>query len=303
MKMKSRIGLTILIGLMISFIGCDYIDPPYTVPGPNGCTVAEPTFVPRSSPVKKVLVEDITGHKCGNCPRAAETIVTLEGSYPGQIVALGIHSSLSGNFSDLNSTDTTINPTLKFTYDFRTVTGTEIDGQFGVSAIGLPNGMINRTSFGGSVVQDYSNWSARVGTILSSPQQMDIQLKNFWTAADSSICSYYFVEALSDLNANYKICMFVMEDSIVNWQKDYNASPSELPTYLHRHILRGSMNGTWGTALNSTTSVLNGEQFIEGYSTKINPGKMNIDHLYVVAFVYDVATYEVIQAEEMKVMP
>lgn len=303
--MKNKIVFGLLIVLTVIFSGCDYIDEPYTVPGPNGCSVVQPTFVPRTTPVKKVLVEDITGHRCGNCPRAAETIETMKGTYGEQIVALGLHSSLSGSFTDLYSSDTLSNPTLKYTYDFRTNTATDIDQYFQVSNAGLPNGMVNRKSFGGSTIVGYTTWSSHVATELALPQQMDIQIKNFWTPSDSSICSFYFVEALMDLNANYKICMFVMEDSIVNWQKDYLASPStDLPNYVHKHVLRGSLNGTWlGTTLNTNAVIADGEQFIEGYSIQIDPSQWDINHLYVVAFVYDAATYEVVQAEEVKVLP
>lgn len=301
--MKNKLTVGIIFSLVIILSGCDYVDPPYTVPGPNGCTVTEPTFTPRTSPVKKVLVEDVTGHRCGNCPRAAETIETLVSTYGEQIIALGLHSDLSGSFTEVLSSDTNINPTLKFSYDFRTVTATEIDEHFGVSTAGLPNGMVNRKNYGGSVVAGYTTWSSHVASELALPQQVDIQLKNFWTPADSSICSFYFVEALANLNANYKICMFLMEDSIVNWQKDYLASPTDIPAYLHRHVLRGSLNGTWGTSVNSNTAILDGEQFIQGYSIQIDPSAWNINHLYIVAFVYDAATFEVIQAEETKVLP
>lgn len=286
------------------FYGCDYVDKPYVVPGPNGCTVPTPTFTPRTSPVKKVLVEDITGHKCGNCPRAAETIVQLKTTYGEQVVALGLHSSLPNNFTGLNSTDTTVNPELKFTYDFRTVEATDIDGHFGVSSVGLPNGMVNRKAFGGTVVVGYPTWSSHVATELAIPQDIDIQLQNFWNPADSSLCSFYFVEALNNLNANYKICMFVMEDSMVHWQEDYMASPSiEVEFYTHRHVLRGSLNGSWGTAVNSNATITDGDSFIDGYSIKINPAIWNINQLYVVAFVYNATTYEVIQAEELKMIP
>lgn len=302
--MKNKITAAILIGLIIIFYGCDYVEQPYTIPGPNGCTVATPVFTPRTSPVKKVLVEDVTGHKCGNCPRAAEAIAQLVVTYGDQVVALGLHSTLSLSFTSTNSTDTIINPSQKYTYDFTTTVATDVDQQFGVSTVGLPNGMVNRKDFGGGPVVGYSTWSSHVATELATPQQVDIQLKNFWNASDSSLCSFYFVEALTALSANYKICMFVMEDDMIHWQKDYIASPStDLEFFIHKHVLRGSLNGSWGTAVNTTATIADGDSFIDGYSIKVNPASWNINNLYVVAFVYNDATYEVIQAEEVKMIP
>lgn len=303
--MKNKTVFTLLTGVLFMCFGCDYIEFPYTVPGPNGCTVATPTFTPRTSPVKKVLVEDVTGHRCGNCPRAAETIAQMITTYGNQIVPMGLHSSLSGSFTEVESSDTLVNPSLKYIYDFRTTVATDIDGYFGISTQGLPNGMVNRKDFGAGPVIGYTTWSSKVATVLATPQEMDIQIKNFWnTTGDSTLCSFYFVEALSNLTGNYKICMFLTEDSIVKWQKDYLGFPStDIELYLHEHVLRGSLNGSWGTAVNTSTSITDGDSFIDGYSMAINPTNWDINHLYVVAFVYNATTYEVVQAESQKVIP
>jgi hypothetical protein len=233
-----------------------------------------------------------------------KAIVTLKTTYGEQVIAIGLHSVLSGNFTDLYPLDTVTNPTQKYVYDFRTTVAQDIDGYFGVSSIGLPNGLVNRKSFGGSTVVGYTTWTTHVGTELSTPQVVDIQLKNFWTPADSSICSFYFVEGMADLTSNYKIGMYLVEDSIIQWQKDYNLpSPYDIQFYVHRHILRASLNGSWGTKINDGSPIISGGEYIDGYSIKIDPSKWDIDHLYVVAFVYDAATYEVLQAEEQKVIP
>lgn len=305
--MRTKIFFGTILGLIvITFAGCDLIDAPYTVAGPNGCTVAEPSFSPRPAgdKVKKVLIEDITGHRCGNCPRAAETIHTIEGVYHEQVIAIGLHSQLSGDFTALYPLDTNLNPSQKYVYDFRTEVAREIDQYFGVSTIGLPNGMVNRKSYSGSTVVGYTTWSSKVASELSTPQVIDIQLKNYWTPADSSLCSFYYVEGMADLNSNYKICMFLLEDSLVHWQKDYAASPStDLELYVHRHILRTSLNGTWGTPVNGGSSITTGGEYIDGFSINVDPSKWNIAQLYVVAFVYDEVTKEVLQAEQVKVMP
>jgi len=304
--MKSKIWLLTIVVFPLLFSGCDYIDAPYTIPGPNGCTVAQPTFVPRTNPVKKVLVEDVTGHRCGNCPRAAETIIQLATTYGNQVVPVALHSSLSGAFTEILSTDTNINPEQKYTYDFRTSLATDIDGTttFGASSAGLPNGFVNRRDNGsGNRFVGYSTWSNRVAAELSTPQLVDIQLKNFWNPADNSICSFYYVKALADLPSNYKICLFLVENDIEGWQKDYSLADPDIEHYFHEHVLRASFNGVWGTALNSGSSLVNGGEYIDGFSVTIDPAKWNIDNLHVVAFVFDGTNREVLQAEDVKVTP
>jgi hypothetical protein len=304
--MKRKISFGILIGLMVIISSCDYIDPPYSHDAPKTCDTVVVNFTPREpgDKMKKVLVEDITGHRCGNCPRAAETIVTLKSTYGEQVVALGLHSVLSGNFTELYPLDTATNPEQKYVYDFRTSVAGDIDGHFGVSSIGLPNGMVNRKSFSGSTVVGYTTWSSHVASELSTPQLVDIQLKNFWDPTSNAICSFYYVEAMQNLSSSYNVCLYLMEDSIEAWQKDYLATPSDIEFYTHRHVLRGAINGTWqGTPVNLGASLTNGDEYIGSFTIDIDPTAWDVDHLYVVAFVYDINTYEVLQAEEVKLIP
>ena len=53
---------------------------------------------------KKILLEDYTGHKCGNCPRAAEKAEELKEIYGDQLIPIAIHagffaSDFGGNFT------------------------------------------------------------------------------------------------------------------------------------------------------------------------------------------------------------
>ncbi len=297
--------ITGLVSMALFMFGCDYIDAPYTVPGPNGCTQATPTFTPRTSPVRKVLVEEFTGHRCGNCPRGAETIATLQGTYGQQVVAIAHHTFNLPQFTEPLANDTITNPELHYLYDFRTQESKVIDEDYGVNTMGVPTGFVNRRDFGSGVVMAYTSWPSRVATALSAPQQMDIQMVAYWTPADSNICVFYFVEVLENMTGNFKIALYLTEDSIIKWQKDYNVIPNDIEFYEHKHIMRKAINGVYGTSVTTNTSVMDGETFIEGYSTKIDPSKFNINHLHVVAFVYDDnnLTKEVIQAEEIKLIP
>lgn len=285
------------------FFGCDYIEFPYTVPGPNGCTVVQPDFTPRTSPVRKVLVEEFTGHRCGNCPRGAETITNLIGTYGEQVIGIAHHTYNLPQFTEPLPNDTTTNPELHYLYDFRTQESLTIDEKFGVNIIGVPTGFVNRRNFGSGVVMAYTSWTSRVSTALSAPPQMDIQLKSFYNAADSSVCVYYFVEALENVTGNFKIAMYITEDSIVKWQKDYNVIPNDIEFYVHNHIMRKAINGTNGTAITTNTSLVDGESFIDGYSTKLNLNLLDLNHLHIVAFVYNADNDEIIQAEEIKLIP
>lgn len=287
---------------VVLLASCDYVDSPYIVQGPNGCTAPEPDFTPRTNPVRKVLIEDFTGHRCGNCPRAAETIhdIQINPSYTGKVVAIGLHSVLPSEYTGTYPSDTTLNPQQKYVYDFTTEEGTAIDQKFEISNTGLPRGMVNRRKVSGSFAVSYTAWESQVGSILSAPPDLDIQIKNFYDPADSSLCSYAYVEGLNNISGNYKLCLFLTENGFVNWQKDYTASPQDISGYEHNHILRAAFNGAMGTSL-VNGAITDGQTFVNGYSIKFDPSRWNVNNCYVVAFVYDENTWEVIQAEEQKV--
>ncbi len=87
-----------LIVVIIIIVSCDYVQD------------ANPPIEPTAGPVdntiyKKVLVEDYTGHKCGNCPAAAEVLTALESQYPGKIVPLAIHAGFFAAVSAAYPTD------------------------------------------------------------------------------------------------------------------------------------------------------------------------------------------------------
>lgn len=301
--MKTFRYILVLVFAGALFNGCDYIDPPYTQPGANGCDVEEPDFTPRpaSDRKRKVLIEDFTGHRCGNCPRAAETIHDVQGAHPGQVVAVGVHSVYAETFTATMPNDISVNPELHYIYDFRRTVSNTIDERFHVSNAGLPKGMVNRVSVSGSPILSYTTWENRTSTLLALPQDIDIQLKPFYDNVDNSLCVYYYAQFLNSISGRYKIVMYLTESHFVTWQKDYSTTPQDIEHYEHNHILRENITTIWGDLLIDGTA-LGSETYINGYSITVDPAKYNIDNCYVVAFVYDEITNEVIQAEEQKVI-
>lgn len=295
-----KLHLFIVFTIAILSFGCDYIDAPYIIQGPNGCNTPEPDFTPRTNPVRKVLIEDFTGHRCGNCPRAAESIHDIFVAYPNQVVAVGVHSAIPSEYTNPYPADTNLNPSLYYTHDFRREVSTIIDQRFGVSTSGLPTGMVNRKQVSGSYASNYTTWQTKVGQYLSAPPDADIQIKNFYNPSDSSLCAYVYVQFLQPISGDFKVVLYLVENKFVTWQKDYNETPEHVPDYEHNHILRESITSYWGTSLLDGTAEVNAS-YVNGYSIKIDPGKYNPDNCYVVGFLYDDNTSEIIQAEEEKV--
>jgi hypothetical protein len=280
--MKTVQTLLLVFCLALFFTTCDIVEPPFAETsnaGPAG---------PVSGTVRKVLLEDFTGHKCGNCPRAGETADALKEAYGDQLIVYAAHV---GSFAEPEPVG------VSYTYDFRTSVGDEIDATFNISSAGLPGGMVNRKEIGGSPLIDYGDWGATTSDILTSPPDASIGITSTYNSANRELEANVTTEFLNPLNGNYNLCVYLTEDSIINWQKDYQASPKDIEFFTHRHILRGSMNNTWGEEI-VNGSVAVGDSTTNTYTTVLDTGWAE-NHMSIVAFLYDFSTKEVLQAEEI----
>lgn len=286
--MKTSLSIVAAAAFILSLTGCDYVNNPTDVAPQNGGTgTSTVVAVPR-----KVLVEDYTGHTCGNCPKAAISADNLENLYHSNVIILAVHA---GFFAQVEASPS------PYTDDFNTQTGTDWDNFFGIGAAGNPNGMINRKDYpAGSHIKAYSNWSAETSPFINQPADAKITLAPTYNASAKTLDLVVKTKFMNALTNNYKLSVVLMEDSITGAQKDYTKNPDEVPNYVFRHVLRGGINGSWGEALN-TAPVAANDSIVKTYTSfAINPA-YNDNRLYAIAFVYNAATYEVIQAEEIKI--
>lgn len=291
--MKKHILPVFALAAALWFSGCDIVDDPVKTSA-NGCTIAEPTFTPRNNPVKKILVEDFTGHRCGNCPRAAEKIHDLETQYGDQIIAIAYHSELSGYFTGVEE------GTNKYTYDYRTSTAKDIDTRFGISGIGIPRGMINRTDNGQGKSSPPNTWTGQISALVNQAPAMDVQLKNAYDAIEGTLCAYTYVQGLQASSGTFRLVVYLVENDFTNWQKDYNNINEDIANYNHSHIFRTNLTTVWGKEI-KTGTMNPGEETVIGFSIPFDANKWNPDNCYVVAFVYNEDNGQVIQAEKMAV--
>jgi hypothetical protein len=126
---------------------------------------------------RKVFVEDYTGHKCGNCPAAADTLKYINKKISRyKLLPLAIHA---GFFANINASYPT---------DLRNPVSTAYDNVFGVSSAGNPNGLINRGGFGtGGFIKAYSTWEGEVAQMLSRPAKFEIKIRNTFTTSNNNL--------------------------------------------------------------------------------------------------------------------
>ncbi len=287
---KINILSGIAVAVLFSMASCDVIEGPYTEGNALDTALCPPkNFMVKEQHTRKILLEDFTGHTCGNCPNAAETAHELEITYGEQIVIMAVHV---GFFAEPYP-----DPNGEFGTDYRTEVGDDLDEAFGPSAAGLPRGMVNRKPVSGSPVLAHTAWWGIVQGIVNDAPSADIQILTNYDEATRTACADVQVEVLTSISEELKVCVFLTEDSIVDWQKDYGASPSDIPDYVHRHALRASFNGTWGVAMD-TAPYNSGDLDTLRYSMVLDSA-WSAPHCSVVAFVYNASSLEVLQAEEV----
>jgi hypothetical protein len=256
-----------------------------------------------STVIRKILVEDYTGHECGNCPAAARVINnTLIPIYGEKVVAVAVHA---GYFADIAAAP--------FDGDFSTPAGDAYDSPtyFNISqGGGNPAGMINRIHFNSSTlshIKAHNSWVTYVDSLSRLPAIAGIKIICTYNTTTRVANLNLESKFLSDLTGNYKLVVLLTQDSIIAAQKDYTTpSPSIVTNYMHRHVLRDAINGTWGTDIITTGNASAGQIVNKSYSYTIPTIIKNIpcddNHCHIVAFIYNASTYEVIQAEESKVI-
>ena len=269
--------------LPLCFSSCDKVKTPYI----KGITGGTDTTVK----VRKLLMEEFTGHKCGSCPPGAQTIQTLQNQYGDKLIAVSIHAGFYA----------TVTPPI-YTEDFQCNEGDDYNTFFGISA--NPIGMVNRKGYPSSHLKAIGEWSGLVSSILALPPDASIRITNNYNATSRVLNSTVRCEFLNALNGTYKIMLILTEDSIISPQKDYAQTPTDVLNYVHRHMLRDAISSTsWGDTLKSGL-IAAGDTVIKSYIYNL-PANFNgivpdVNHCHVVAYIYNASNYEVIQAEEKK---
>lgn len=236
--------------------------------------------------VRRVLVEEFTGHKCGNCPRAAETLHDIACSKGNQIIGLAVHV---GFFAKPAAEP--------FQDDYRSIIGNALDSQFGNSVAGLPNGLVNRKEYNGSPISSNTDWETKVDEILLEPAYAKLTISNVYNADSRSLNTTVSTEILGALDAaNYSLAIYLVEDSIISAQTDYAADPTTIEDYVHMHMLRTSLNGVWGENISSSTLTA-GQSFETTGSITIDD-EYKDQHLYIVSILSNNDTKEVVQVNK-----
>ncbi len=278
-----KIFQLISIVIIVFVSGCDTVEEPYIEGNPFTGEYDS------DLPIRKLLIEDFTGWACVNCPRASEEIHKLQESYGGHVVAIGVHA---GFFAD---------PNLGGGPDFRTDVGLELggDGMFSSGFFNIaeqPIGVINRRNTGGDYLIADVEWSKEIFDILTINKFADIniELEITYDEPTKELEINVHSESLIELNSKLNLSVYLIENNIVGKQKDGSET---IEDYVHQHVLRAGINGTWGNEISIITPLPKNTEFDNDFTYTIDD-EWDISNCAIVAFIYDSETLEIIQVEE-----
>ena len=280
---KKIIGLSLLV--CTYFYSCDIIEEPFiTVQDEvsDYCESFSFSTEPNNSPMRKILLEDYTGHTCGNCPRAAEKTYELQEIYGDQLVIISVHAGFFSNTST------------SYPSDFTSNTGDTWDNLFGNSNAGNPNGMVNRMNYPNGHILQFNEWQQNIQIELLKPVSVDLEIITSYNQSNDLICVDVQTKILSSLEKDLSLTVLIIEDKIISKQTDYQTEEGYVEEYEQNHVLRKGLNSPWGESISQEVNQ-EGDYLINRYSTEKDPS-WDIENISVVAFVSNSNSYEVLQA-------
>ncbi|MBT6747122.1 MAG: Omp28-related outer membrane protein [Flavobacteriales bacterium] len=280
--------------LVFSLFSCNKIDCPYE----NGCDEDKDTtttVITTDTIVRKILLEEYTGHQCGNCIVGAEEGQALHDLYGDQLILMTIHA---GGFAETN---------VDYPNDYTTISGDDYFTTFAVW--GNPTATISRSdTTDDQYVLGKAQWGQTVEVLSNTEPKLNVKLNLEYNAATRVLDATATSVFLKTVNKDLFLVLCIVEDSIIGDQKNYAVSAGgsanwpegHLTNYVHRHMLRDNINGSWGSQI-VTSSIAEGDSTVNDYTYTIN-GAWDDNQCSVIAFVYDQATNEILQAEEIHVV-
>lgn len=301
--MNKLLGIFFIFTLILT--GCDIIDNPYEQggAGPGEEQYNDTVYNDTTVLVRRILLEEFTGHKCPNCPEGADIAKQIKIDHPEKFLSVSIHNSGAFSKPDLS------NPDHPYPENFETETGENLRIKYKFDA--FPGGMLNRTEINGTGLSaakvDYNQWAQEVNTLIANQAYMaprfKLKLENIFNSklGERSVRVRYNATCLQNITGNIAIVGYLMESHIIAPQTDNRVTPSYVEDYEHNHVLRVGFPGD-GSGKTLFTNPVPGDvaevitendEISVAVSDDWKPENMDL-----IVFLYNSDTGEIIHVEE-----
>jgi len=260
----------------------------------NACTEIGPEITPitptepvdTQTVVRKVLIEELTGVRCVNCPAGTSEILRLQESYGDRLIAVALHAgSFAIPYSDSQE-------------KFQIPETASLLNYLG-SPLGYPSAVINRKLFPDERDLQLSRglWPVFIEQEVNSTAALEIILNSAYDNDTREIRVDVQLSPIVPINQeNLKLSVMVVEDLVADVQLTPDGKKAD---YLHRHNLRDMLTAFNGNPVE--TPFLPGTSQSRNYFYSLNPD-WESSNCYIIAFVHlDGEEKEILQVEQLKI--
>ncbi len=230
---------------------------------------------------KRVLVEKFTSAKCGNCPDGTAKLTTITGNEPN-VIWVTHHAGFI--------VDALLFP--------------EIDTIASTFTFGAPTATIDRIKFSGQqdVAVGTSLWQSNISSQLTQTADVDVTVDGNFDATSrvANIDVNAIFSSASTAQGEYRINVFVVEDSVVGSGSGYNQANyfnstaghpfqglgNPIVNYPHRHVVRDVISTAWGMGGIIPNTTMANTTYTANFSYQI-PMDYDLSKVRFVAFVTD----------------
>lgn len=238
---------------------------------------------------RTVLVEEVTGVRCQNCPTGSQTLVALQQQYGAdKLVVVSLHAAGSFSIPYTNQED------------FRSAEIQELADYIGALE-GFPTASIDRRLLPNETsifLTPHTRWGAEVAQDLQQDPSLAVTLENTYDTSSRSLnIKIALVPDQFLAGEQHRLTVLITQDSVISQQLQ---GSSLVPNYVHRHVLRDVVTAPSGDII---TEPLEAGQIVNKSFNVTLPQKWDAKHCSVVAYVHrGVSDKEVLQVVEKHVI-
>ncbi len=220
---------------------------------------------------RTVLVEEVTGVRCQNCPMGSQTLVALQQQNGAdKLVVASIHAA--GNFSIPYSNQE----------DFRSPEIQELANYIGPLE-GFPTASIDRrllTNETSIFITPSTRWGGEIAQDLQQDPSLAISLENTFDPASRALNIKIGILPDQELTGEHRLTILITQDSIVSQQLN---GATLNPNYIHRHVVRDVVTAPSGDII---VEALEAGQLVNKTYNVSLPATWEAKHCSVIAFVH-----------------
>ncbi len=237
---------------------------------------------------RKVLVEELTGVQCPNCPDGTAALVNLGNQIGENLIVVSIHAAPGYD-----------KPYAESKYDFRTAKGSELANFIGDASF-FPAASINRRLVPPETEPYLPRqiWAGIINEDLGEDPALGVFLESTFNPVNRQLEVEVTLAPESTLTGEHRLTVLLTQDSIQDYQK---VNLDKVPDYYHRHVLRDILTQPTGDVI---TEPLTANAVIIKKFTMALPVDWDEKHCDIVAFVHHgtAPDKEVLQAAEAHVL-